>query len=84
MKNKEKYSNQKDKFLRKYLAERPVLDGMVVVQVEPNVFCNEHGVTAVYKPEDDRFYPEDACYQEERDDYPMTAFQVRQYFRETM
>jgi len=78
MKNKEKYLNQKDKFVRKYLAERPVLAGMVVVQVKPNVFCNEHGVTAVYKPEDDRFYQEDV------DDYPMTAFQVRQFFRETM
>lgn len=77
MKNKEKYSNQKDKFLRKYMTERPVLDGMVVVQVEPNVFCNEHGVTARYNPEDDRFY------QEGVDDYPMTAFQVRQFFRET-
>lgn len=78
MKNKETYSNQKEKFLRKYLTERPVLDGMVVVQVEPNVFCNEHGVTAIYKPEDDRFYQEDV------DDYPMTAFQVRQFFRETI
>lgn len=78
MNNKEKFSNQKDKFVRKYLAERPVLDGMVVVQVEPNVFCNEHGVTAIYKPEDDRFYQEDV------DDYPMTAFQARQFFRETM
>lgn len=77
MKNKETYSNQKDKFLSKYLTERPVLDGMVVEEIKPNVFCNEHGVTAIYSPDDDRFY------QEGVDDYPMTAFQVRQFFRET-
>lgn len=77
MKNKETYSNQKDKFLRKYLTERPVLDGMAVEEVKPNVLCNEHGVTAIYNPDDDRFY------QEGVDDYPMTAFQVRQFFRET-
>lgn len=77
MKNTEKFSNQKDKFIRKYLAERPVRDGMAVVEVKPNVFCNEHGVTAIYNPADDRFYQEDV------DDFPMTAFQVRQFFRET-
>ena len=77
MKHKDKYSNQKEKFLRKYLTERPVRDGMVVVEVKPNVFCNEHGVTAIYKPDEDRFY------QEGVDDFPMTALQVRQFFRET-
>lgn len=77
MKNKEKYPNQKEKFLRKYLTERPVKDGMCVEEVKPNVFCNERGVTAVYKPEEDRFY------QEFVDDYPMTAFQLKQFFKET-
>lgn len=77
MKKKYNYSNQKEKFLRKYLTERPVRDGMVVVEVKPNVFCNEHGVTAIYKPDEDRFY------QEGVDDFPMTALQVKRFFRET-
>lgn len=83
MKNKETYSNQKDKFLHKYLTERPVLDGMVVEEVKPNVFCNEYGVTAIYNSDDDRFYQEGVDGYPIVDDYPMTAFQVRQFFRET-
>lgn len=68
---------QKDIFKKKYLREKPVKAGMCVEEVEPNLFVNENGVAATYDPETDRFYQEDVP------DYPMTAFQARQFFRET-
>lgn len=68
--------SQKEK-LFEYLKQKPVAAGLCVVEVEPNKFVNENGVAAVYKPKDDRFYQEDV------DDYPMTAFQTKKFFTET-
>lgn len=68
--------SQKEKLLE-YLKQKPVAAGLCVVEVEPNKFVNENGVAAIYKPKDDRFYQEDV------DDYPMTAFQTKKFFTET-
>lgn len=68
--------SQKEKLLE-CLKQKPVAAGLCVVEVEPNKFVNENGVTAIYKPKEDRFYQEDV------DDYPMTAFQAKKFFMET-